>query len=130
VVSEKQDALGQVTTEERYFIASLPSSRLTPDQWLLVVRRHWGVETAHQVLDVSFKEDKRPIIVENPRGTVVVAMLRRIAYTLLTLFRSVTQRSDERRHTPWKKLIQSVFRTLIASDQSTLAGLRRHPIPV
>jgi hypothetical protein len=130
VVSEKQDAWGQVTTEERYFIASLPSSRLTPDQWLLAVRRHWGVETAHQILDVSFKEDERPIIVHNPRGTVVVAMLRRIAYTLLTLFRSVTQRSDERRHTPWKKLIQSVFRTLIASDQRTLAGLRRHPIPV
>ena len=39
VVSEKQDAWGQVTTEERYFIASLPSSRLTPDQWLLAVRR-------------------------------------------------------------------------------------------
>jgi hypothetical protein len=130
VVSEKQDALGRVATEERYFIASLPSSRLTADQWLLVVRRHWGVEMAHQVLDVSFKEDKHPIILENPRATVVVAMLRRIAYTLLTLFRSVTQRSDERRNTPWKKLIKSVYRTLIGSDQSTLAGLRSYPIPL
>lgn len=130
VVSEKQDVLGRVTTEERYFIASLPSSRLSPDQWLLVIRRHWGVETAHQILDVSFKEDKRPIILDNPRATVVAAMLRRIAYTLLTLFRSVTQRSDERRHTPWKKLINSVFRTLMGSDQTTLAGLRRHPVPV
>jgi hypothetical protein len=128
VVSEKQDALGQVTTEERYFVASLPSSRLTVDQWLLVVRRHWGVETAHQVLDGAFEEDKRPIILENPRATVVVAMLRRIAYTLLTLFRSVTQRSNERRHTPWKKLINSVFRTLIGSDQAMLAGLRRQPL--
>lgn len=128
VVSEKQDTLGQVTTEERYFVASLPSSRLSPDQWLLTVRRHWGVETAHQALDVSFKEDKRPIILENPRATVVVAVLRRVAYTLLTLFRSVTQRSDERRQVPWKKLISSVFRTLIGSDQSTLAGLRHHPV--
>jgi len=128
VVSEKQDALGQVTTEERYFVGSLPSCRLTAEQWLLVVRRHWGVETAHQVLDVAFKEDKRPIILENPRATVVVAILRRIAYTLLTLFRSVTQRSDERRHTPWKKLINSVFRTLIGSDQATLTGLRRRPL--
>lgn len=130
VVSEKQDALGRASTEERYFIASLPSSRLTADQWLLAIRRHWGVETAHQVLDVSFKEDERPIILENPRATVVVAILRRVAYTLLTLFRSVTQRSDQRRHTPWKKLINSVFRTLIGSDQSTLAGLRPHPVPV
>ena len=131
VVSEKQDALGRVTaSEERYFVGSLPSSRLTADQWLLVVRRHWGVEIAHQVLDVAFKEDKRPIIRENPRATVVVAMLRRIAYTLLTLFRSVTQRSDERRHMPWKKLIKSVFRTLVASGHATLAGLRRHPLLV
>jgi hypothetical protein len=53
-----------------------------------------------------------------------------IACTLLTLFRSVTQRSDERRNTPWKKLIQSVYRTLMGSDQSTLAGLRRYPIPL
>jgi predicted transposase YbfD/YdcC len=130
VVSEKQDTLGQVTTEERYFVGSLPSCRLKADQWLLVVRRHWGVEIAHQVLDVAFKEDKRPIIRENPRATVVVAMLRRIVYTLLTLFRSVTQRSDERRHTPWKKLINSVFRTLIGSHQATLTGLRRHPLLV
>ncbi|MBN1605471.1 MAG: hypothetical protein JW940_02505 [Polyangiaceae bacterium] len=55
-------------------------------------------------------------------------MLRRIAYTLLTLFRSVTQRSDDRRHTPWKKVISSVFRTLVASGQSTLAGLQPHPL--
>jgi hypothetical protein len=131
VVSEKRDAWGRVTAcEERYFIASLPSCRLTAEQWLLVVRRHWGVETAHQVLDVAFKEDQHPIILENPRATVVVAMLRRIAYTLLTLFRSVTQRSDERRHMPWKKLIKSIFRTLVASGQSTLAGLRPHPLLV
>jgi hypothetical protein len=45
-VSAKQAALGRVSTEERYFIASLPSSRLTSDQWLLVVRRHWGVDLA------------------------------------------------------------------------------------
>jgi hypothetical protein len=38
-----------------------------------------------------------------------VAILRRIAYTLLTLFRSVTQRSDERRSAPWKRLMLEVF---------------------
>ena len=131
VVSEKRDAHGRVvSTEERYFVSSLPSSRLTGQQWLLVVRRHWGVETAHQVLDVAFEEDDRPIIVENPRATVVVATLRRIAYTLLTLFRSVTQRSDEQRSMPWKELMRSVSRTLAAADQRTLAGLRRHAIVV
>jgi hypothetical protein len=131
VVSEKRDPHGRVVaTEERYFVSSLPSCRLTGHQWLLVVRRHWGVETAHQVLDTAFKEDDRPIIVENPRATVVVATVRRIAYTLLTLFRSVTQRSEEKRSMPWKRLIRSVLRTLTAADERTLAGLRRHTMVV
>ena len=77
-------------------------------------------------MDTAFKEDDRPIIVENPRATVVVATLRRITYTLLTLFRSVTQRSEEKRTMPWKRLIRSVLRTLTAADERTLAGLRRH----
>jgi hypothetical protein len=38
----------------------------------------------------------------HPRAALVGAVLRRIAYTLLSLFRSVTQRSDERRNVPWK----------------------------
>ncbi len=131
VVSEKRDPHGRVlATEERYFVSSLPSCRLTGHQWLLVVRRHWGVETAHQVLDTAFKEDDRPIIVENPRATVVVATLRRISYTLLTLFRSVTQRSEEKRSVPWKRLMRSVLRTLTAADERTLEGLRRHAMVV
>ena len=41
----------------------------------------------------------------SPRAAVVVAILCRIAYTMLALFRSVTQRSDERRATPWQTLM-------------------------
>jgi hypothetical protein len=29
----------------RYLISSLAHDRLTPEQWLLLLRRHWGVET-------------------------------------------------------------------------------------
>ncbi|MCK6537619.1 MAG: hypothetical protein L6Q84_32000, partial [Polyangiaceae bacterium] len=35
-------------------------------------------------------EDDHPWIEQNPRATVVVMVLRRIAYTLLSLWRSVT----------------------------------------
>jgi hypothetical protein len=98
-----------VRHEDRYFVSSLPASRLSPEQWLLVVRRHWGVETAHQILDVALVEDARPWIEANPRGALVIAILRRIAYTILTLFRSVTQRSDERRDVPWKTLLGEIF---------------------
>ena len=80
------------SSDERYLVSSLPSVRLTPQHWLLVIRRHWGVETLHQILDTAFAEDDHPWIEANPRAALVVALLRRIAYTLLALFPSVTQR--------------------------------------
>jgi hypothetical protein len=82
------DASGTLTrTDERYLISSLPSVRLSADHWLLVARRHWGVETSHQILDYAFEEDDHPWIEASPRAALVVAILRRIAYTMLTLFR-------------------------------------------
>jgi hypothetical protein len=91
VEMERRDANGTlVAHENRYFVSSLPRSRLTVDQWLLLVRSHWGVETSHQILDVSFYEDHHPWIEQNPRATVVLMVLRRIAYTLLALWRGVT----------------------------------------
>lgn len=76
----------------------------TDAQWLLLVRRHWGVETSHQILDVAFEEDDHPWIEQNPRATVVVMILRRIAYTLLAL---------------WQLAV-------IKATAGELAGLRRH----
>lgn len=120
----------RVSSETRYFISSLPACRLTPEQWLRVVRGHWGVETTHQILDVSFKEDDHPWIPTDPRGALVVAVLRRIAYTLLTLFRSVSLRSDEQRHKPWRRLLREIMLALTSSTALDLAGLRRHrPAP-
>jgi len=110
VESEAVDADGTIVRhEDRHCVSSLPVSRLTPEQWLLVVRRHWGVETAHPILDVALVEDARPWLEANPRGALVVAIRRRLAYTMLTLFRSVTQRSDERRDVPWKTLFGEIL---------------------
>jgi DDE_Tnp_1-associated/Transposase DDE domain len=132
ITSETLNAQGEVVKSAvRYFISSLPTSRLTHQQWLQAVRDHWSVEIAHQMLDVSLKEDARPFIKENPRATVVVAILRRITYTLLALFRSVTQRSEFRRNVPWKDLLELVKLTLVTANATILAGLRRHcTIPV
>lgn len=124
--STRSDNLGRITTETRYFLSSLPIARLKPEQWLLVVRRHWGVETSHQILDVSLQEDDRLWIESNPRGAVVVMVLRRIAYTLMAFFRAVTLRSDESRATPWKSLMRSVWHTLIVTSDRDLEGMPRH----
>src|SRR5512146_481520 len=112
--------------ENRYFVASLPRSRLTDAQWLLLVRRHWGVETSHQILDVAFEEDDRPWIEQNPRATVVVMVLRRIAYTLLALWRYVTLRSDVQRNRTWREVMRAIELAVIKASAGELAGLRRH----
>jgi hypothetical protein len=57
---------------------------------------------------------------------LVVALLRRIAYTLLALFRSVTQRSDERRATPCKALMSQLAFALVTTTDDELTD-RRQP---
>jgi predicted transposase YbfD/YdcC len=129
VESERLDSKGnRVEHFDRYFVSSLTSDRLSPSQWLHVVRSHWGVENnCHHTWDTVLQEDARPWIQRCPRGTVVVMVLRRIAYNLLTLFRSVTQRSDERRQMPWKDLLRLTYQTLLASSRPAPA-FPFHPV--
>lgn len=126
VESETFDARGRrIAHDNRYYIASLPACRLTAAQWLLVVRRHWGVENnCHHTLDTAFEEDDRPWIETDPRGMVVVALLRRLAYNLLALFRSVTQRSAEHRATPWLDLLRRFYNAIISATDADLSELR------
>jgi hypothetical protein len=113
-----------VERDARLFVSSLPRRALTPDQWLLLVRRHWGVESAHHTLDTAFAEDERPWITADAHGMLAVLLLRRIAYTLLALYRAVTLRSDENRASPWKTLLTSIRDVLVAATEDQLAGLR------
>ena len=51
-------------------------------------------------------------------------LLRRIGYNLLAWFRSVTQRSEDRRQTPWRDLVRRVYNTLIAATAVDTEALR------
>jgi hypothetical protein len=114
-----------VERDERMFVSSYDPRRLTPAQWLLLVRSHWGVENnGHHTLDTAFAEDDRPWIAADANGMLAVLLLRRIAYTLLALYRAVTLRSGEGRATRWKALLQSVRDVLVAATEDQLAGLR------
>jgi hypothetical protein len=113
-----------------YYLSSLPAEALMTSQWLLLVRRHWGVENGcHHTFDTAFVEDDRPWIVNDPKGTVVVLLLRRMAYNLLALFRDVTQRAEANRGTPWKNLLRWMHNMLIALSESDLLGLRDRVVP-
>ena len=114
-----------VEHEDRYFISSLPSEALSAAQWLLLVRRHWAVENnCHHTWDTVFEEDDRPWIEKSPQGMVVVMLLRRIAYNMLALFRTVTQRSEERRQTQWRDIVRWLYQAVIAATDEDVDGLR------
>jgi len=126
VESETLDSGGRrIAHENRYFVSSLAADRIAPAQWLLIIRSHWGVETTHQILDVALLEDDHPWIESEPRSALVVAVLRRLVYTMLSLFRSVTQRSDERRAIPWRQLLCDIRDSLLILTEGHLEGLRR-----
>jgi len=117
----------RVTQETRYYVSSLPACEMTAEQWNLAIKLHWGVETSHQCLDVAFDEDERPWIRSDPNGMLVMMVLRRIAYTMLGLYRCITQRSEEKRNESWRRLMKKVNNTLVGADAASLEGLRRRP---
>ena len=111
--------------ENRYFLCSLSRVALADAQWLRVVRLHWGVENnCHNTFDTVLLEDDKPWIEDCPKGALAVLLLRRIAYDMLALFRSVTLRSEERRRMPWKDLLRGLAQAFVAVTDATLAALR------
>ena len=111
-------------TLTRYFVTSLESRELSPKKWLELVIVRWGVETAHQILDVAFSEDDRPWITADAQGALAVMLLRRVAYTILTLYRSVTQRSDDNRILPFRRIMEWIKDTLKWPNPGELQGFR------
>jgi hypothetical protein len=116
------------TVVERYdrmYVSSLDPQRLTTAQWMLLVRSHWGVENQnHHTLDTAFAEDDRPWIEADANGMLAVLLLRRIAYTMLALFRATTLRSDEHRAMRWKALLLWVRDALVAAAPEHTMKLR------
>jgi hypothetical protein len=117
---------GQLTrSEDRYFNTSVERDELTDEQWLALIRAHWRVENnCHWTYDAIFEEDNHPWIEMDPQGALAVLLLRRVAYNLLTLYRSVTQRSEDRRETPWKDLMRWFYNTAIKAAREHMEGLR------
>jgi hypothetical protein len=115
----------EIERGERMYVSSLDPAHLTTRHWLLVVRSHWGVENQnHHTLDTAFAEDDRPWIEADSNGMLAVLVLRRIAYTLLALYRAVTLRSDASRATRWRDLLARIRDALIALAPEHILDLR------
>jgi len=118
-----------VEYENRYFISSLPGEDLKSGQWLYLVRSHWAVENnCHNTWDTVFMEDEKPWVVSHPKAMVNVLLLRRLAYNMAALFRSVTQRGEENRLTPWRDILRWFYNTLIGADDEDLRGIRARKV--
>jgi hypothetical protein len=115
------------SVEDRYFITNIHEGRFSKAQWLELIRRHWQVENnCHNIWDRIYREDDR-VWIREPRGMLAVQLLRRFAFNLMALFRSVTQRSAEKRETPWKTLMRELYKALLVlSENSVRWGRNEH----
>ena len=123
---EQLDDSGQtLKSDERYYVTSLEPTALSPVQWIEIARGHWAVENnCHHTFDAVLREDDKPWITANATGMLAVLLLRRIAYNILTLFRTVTQRSDHGRHMPWRTICRWFYNTLLVATDEHTEGLR------
>lgn len=69
---------GKVTHETRYFFSS---ADLTAERAAEAIRSHWGIESLHWVLDVTFKEDLSRL--RRGHGARNMALVRRFAFNLI-----------------------------------------------
>ena len=114
----------RVSTYTRFSVSSLQATELAPELWLKLHISRWGVETAHSILDTAFAEDKRPWIRKNAQGNLAVQILRRVAFTLMTLYKHVTIRNEDQSEAPWSDHLEWVKDMLKWAQPEDVEGLR------
>jgi len=73
--------------EQRFFLTSATVGKLTPDQILILVRGHWGIENdCFWTFDLQWKEDSVPWC-SSGKAVETLGLLRMMAYNLLQLAR-------------------------------------------
>lgn len=98
----------KVTIEERFFVTSLKTSKLTNLEVLKTIRMHWSIENnANWVMDTVWQEDARPWC---NRALELISLMRMIAYNFIARF-CLTEK--EKKLFGWKSLIQQ-FASVIA----------------
>jgi len=106
IEQETTDQKRKVTYEERYFITSLNSNKLTDKQVLQAIRMHWGIENnANWVTDVAWEEDDSPWC---NRALVFVSLFRILAYNVLSRLKTRRLRKKNDRERSWKGIMRLV----------------------
>jgi len=110
---------GKVTTELRYYIASITDVELCAD----VIRGHWGVEnTLHWHLDVNFYEDDNTTIDKNAFNNL--SIINKMVLSLLKLAQPIFDNHSirsMRKEFSWK-LEDNLSKVLNFFDEDDLLG--------
>ena len=101
---------GKTQQEDRYYISSLPPSKLTNKQVLKTIRLHWSIENnANWVMDTAWKEDNSPWCA---KAAEVVSLLRIIAFNAVSRLKYRRFRRARLYNYTWKQVIEIVRTTL------------------
>lgn len=103
--SPRTECRGKLTCEPRYFISS---AALTPERAAEAVRAHWGIESLHWSLDVTFKEDLSRL--RRGHGPQNMALVRRLAFNILRNGRGKRSIKTARKAAGWNtKVLASLL---------------------
>lgn len=78
VIGERELPGKGISIEKRYYISSLPANGLRIAN---IIRKHWGIESIHWILDVAFREDEQNANAGNIAENM--SLIRRIALNLI-----------------------------------------------
>ena len=83
---------GEIRIEQSYYISSLKAPDRECDLFAKAVRKHWGVESCHWILDVVFKEDDSRVRKNN--GAANQSMLKKMAMNILKMEKITTKKTS------------------------------------
>jgi len=113
--------------EDRYYVTNLVRGRLRGTAMLDLTRAHWRIENnLHGALDIQWQEDHGRWV-QRGNGLPVTALLRVLAYNLLSVMRAVHLRTIEARAATWDQLRNWVRDAMVWPD---LVGRDQEGIPV
>jgi hypothetical protein len=121
---------GVVEREQHYYVTNLPWGRFKPQQILLVVRSHWGIENnCNWTMDVIWDEDSKVWCGQNV-AIRILGLLRLMAYNLVAHLRCRDRQQREekaalsRRWQEWGDLLFLVLtgRSENTQAQASMAG--------
>ena len=122
-----KDRDGKEKVELRYFVTNVTAGYLNARQALALVRLHWGIENdCNWTFDMQFGEDAGAWCTQN-KATLVLGVLRMIAYNILQWLRKVHVQVErervDRAARPWRELFELTYRYLVTAGRALLPRL-------